>query len=182
MEAVSIFFVFFIYIWVRLALGHHKTPDMIDKKKYQKGIKLIENKKYENAKEFFDEKVKENPKSAMALMYRANCHYYLGNMYQSIFDAQKSTTLQTALFESYFLLGKIYFERKDYEMAAEEYEKAVWYSREQNIDALRLRGLCYYYLGEINKAKYSFQNALKKGDEESNFYLLKIERNEKHTI
>ncbi|TAE69389.1 MAG: tetratricopeptide repeat protein [Bacteroidetes bacterium] len=182
MEAIVIFFVLFIYIWVRVKLGHHETTDMIEKKMYKKGIDLIEAKQYQKAKEFFDIKIKENPTSAVTYMCRASCHYGLGNVYQSIFDAEKSITFQNTLPENYLLLGSAYFGLKDYQMAVEEYEKAVWFSREQNIEALKFRGLCYYYLGNFEKAKYSFQRALKKGDEESNFYLLKIERNEKFVI
>lgn len=181
MEAVSIFFVFFIYIWVRLALGHHKTADMKDKKKYERGINLITDKKYEKAKEFFETKIKENPNSSVAWTYRAVCHYHLGNTYQSIFDAQKSTSLESTIPESYLLLGKLYFELEDYQNACEEYEKAVWYYREQNIEALKYRGLCYYKLGNIEKAKFSFEKALQQGDEESNFYLLQIDRNQRYS-
>lgn len=175
MESFAIFSVFFIYIGVRLALGHHKTPEMRDRVLYKKGFELLFNREYAEAKDYFSHKIQQKPQSSIALMCRGKANFLLGNYYQTLSDCGKALKINQSLAEAYFWQARAYTETQEYDNAMETYTKGIWHFREGNAEIFRYRGLLYLLLNEIEKANEDFKQAIKLGDEDA-VYLLKKEK------
>ncbi len=176
MESFAIFFVFFFYIWVRLALGHHKTPEMRDERLYKEGFALIFEKEYQKAKEYFVEKIQFNPKSSLAWLHKGKCNFLLGNYYQALADCQNAIKINHSLAEAYFWQARAFVEIQEYENALETFNKGIWHFREGNAEIFRHRGLLFLMLNETEKANEDFKQAVKLGDEDSVYLIQKLKK------
>ncbi len=176
MEALSIFSLFGVYILARLFLGHHKTKSMKDMEKYREGVKLIFKDQYAEAHTYFSQIIKKDPQCAIAWGFRAEANYRLGNHYQSIADCSRALAIDYQLSDCYLYKGMALYDLEEYKDALTEFDQAVWHFREKHPETFRYRGLCYYALGQHEKAKNDFLKAQKLGDEEANYYLMQVRK------
>ncbi|MDX2301264.1 MAG: tetratricopeptide repeat protein [Microscillaceae bacterium] len=172
METLSLVFIFGLYIGIRLFLGHHKTPAMKDRQKYQEGIALVYQKKYTEALDYFQKVLQKDPKSSIAWAFKSECNLYLDNLYQAIADAEKALNIDYSLSECYFYKGLAFYKLEMIEDALTEFEKAVWHFREKHPETFRYRGLCHVRLGRNEQAEKDFRRAIELGDEEANYIFL----------
>lgn len=176
METLSLVFVFVLYIWVRLLLGHHLTPTIKDRRKYAPGIKLVDEQQYEEGLKYFNRILSHRHDSGVVWAYRSICQLEEGNHYQALADANKALDIDYTLRECYLVKGKAFLALEDYEQAQTEFSKAVWHYREKNSETFRLRALAHYYQDKISEAEYDLKRAQKLGDEEANLLLLQIRK------
>jgi tetratricopeptide (TPR) repeat protein len=172
METFLFSFVFLGYIWIRVALGHHKTKTMKDAKIYQKGIQLVNEKKFEEGKKYFLEKKLKNPPSAIIWLYKAKCDYHFQNYYETIFDTEQAILLDPYLPECYFLAAMSYYKLQNFEKAFEYFDKAVWFYGERHAESYKYRAFCHHHFGRLTEAEYDLNRGVKLGDEDCNYYLM----------
>lgn len=175
MEALSLVFILGIYVGIRLLLGHHKTPSMRDREKYRKGVHLVYDREYEKALNYFKEVVKKAPKSGVAWAFKAECHLFLGDNYQTLDSASKALNIDYTLRDCYIYRGKAFLALEHYQDALTEFDLAIWHFRGKHPETFRYRGICYYHLNQYKKAEYDLKRAVKLGDEEANYHLLQMQ-------
>lgn len=174
METFSFVLIFVAYIGVRLLLGHHKDKTYKDKKKHQKGITLVSNGENQKAINYFNEVIKNDKRCGVAWAYRGEANFNLGNLYLTLADCTKAVNLDNSLRHCYLTRGKALYELGNFENALIDFNKAIWYYKSESIEAFRWRGLCYQQLENYEEASKDFREAARLGDEEANYFLLKI--------
>jgi tetratricopeptide (TPR) repeat protein len=174
MEGVSLIFVFVFYILIRLLLGHHRTPVMKDRRRYQAGIDLVAQGHYSEALQYFDKILLQNAHSAFAYTYKAECHWHLRNYHQTLHYADKALDIDYSLALCYQLKGLAYYHLEQIPAALTEFDKAVWQYLEKDAEAFYYRGVCHHSLEHYEKAEYDFNRAAKLGHEKANHCLLRM--------
>jgi len=177
MEAVCIGFVFIGYILLRLMLGHHRTPTMRDKKKHQDYINQVTNKEYTDVLPKLEKALLNTPESAICWLLKVACHLGLREYHQAILYADKARNIDDNLYEIYYYKALAYFHLSFFEEALAEFNKAIWYSREQCSDAFYYKGLLLLKYRENENACRVFEKAIKLGHEKANNALLRLRNN-----
>lgn len=119
----------------------HDTAADKDRKRYAEGIALYETGEYAAAFAYFDQTVKENRKSAIAYTYRGKCHLKEENLHSALYDFTQALSFDTTLSEVHLEKGKVLYRLEEYNDAFLALDKAVWFSRGKNADALHWRNL-----------------------------------------
>ncbi|NJL13236.1 MAG: tetratricopeptide repeat protein [Microscillaceae bacterium] len=169
-----------LYIGIRLLLGHHKTPEMKDREKYREGVRLVYANRFEEARDYFTKVIEKNPQSGLAWAFRAEANYRLGNLYQCIADCSRATKIDYTLRNSYLFKGMALYDLGEYQEAIPELDMAIWQFREKHPETFRYRGLCFYALGQTQKARQDLLKAQARGDEEANYLLMHLYK--KHDV
>lgn len=172
MEVALLGFCFILYLTVRYFVIDHDTQADKDRLRFASGIRLVQLQQYEEAFVYFDEAVKENPKSAIAFAYRAKCHLRNQNAYSALFDLTCALSLDNTIADSYLDKGIALYQLSLYGEAFKEFDKAVWYFRGMQPDAIRWRALSRMKLEQFGQAQKDLIRAIELGDENS-AYLLK---------
>ncbi|MBC7922029.1 MAG: hypothetical protein H7Z75_13180 [Ferruginibacter sp.] len=175
METILLFLLFIPYVIIRYLLTDHETPTEKDIKHYQEGIGLVRQKKYAEAAGYFDHVLKEKPNCALAYAYRGKCNLKLDNLYSSVFDCTRATSLDDTLAEAYLDKGKALYRLEEYQNAFLEFDKAVWHFK-KNPESFRWRALARIRLSqEYDRVESDLQKAIQLGDEDAGHYLRQVE-------
>lgn len=162
MEVLIVFvFPLLVYIGLKIAIFRDKDLTEIDLKKFAEGIRLFEFKFYEEAIAYFDIEIAKNNKSMVCYAYRAHCHLAIKNYYQAIYNYDKALAISHDLHEVFLKKAIALFQIADYEMALKEINKAIWYYKEQNMEAFEIKIKMLKALGkisEIEKCEEKIQN------------------------
>ena len=167
---LGLFFIF--YLFVRYFVIDHDTAADKDRHRFAEGIYLVQLHRYHEAFHYFDKAVKQHPKSSIAFAYRAKCHLRNGNAYSALFDLTYALSLDNTIPESYLDKGIALYELNQFGEAFKEFDKAVWYFRGQQPDAIRWRAMARMQLDQYTQAQKDLLRAIELGDENS-AYLLK---------
>lgn len=124
-------------------LTDHDTATDKDRKRYAEGIELFDAHDYDTAFAYFDQMVKENRKSSIAYTYRGKCHLKQENLHSALYDFTEALSFDTTLSEVHLEKGKILYQLEEYNDAFLSFDKAVWFSRGKNTDALHWRHLAH---------------------------------------
>jgi tetratricopeptide (TPR) repeat protein len=171
MELALLFLLFIPFLVLRYYLSDHDTPAEKDFKRFREGIALFQNHDFLQAFRYFDEQLKSNPKSSVAIYFRGKCSFAEKNYYSALYDFSQALSFDNTRPEFYIAKGKVHLVLEEYSKAFKEFDKAVWYSHNENPDALRLRGQARIYLKQNREAVQDFRQAIELGDEESAFLL-----------
>ncbi len=171
MEICLIILLFIPYLILKYYLTDHDTKSEKDMARFREGIQLFEDKQYENAFSYFDQAVKEHRKSAVAYAYRGKCNFQLDNYYSALFDFSEALSFDNTLAECYLDKGKAHMALLEFREAFREFDKAVWFYRNNNPDALRLRGLSRLRMQQLVQSERDFVRAVELGDEDARFIL-----------
>ncbi|MFC5408349.1 tetratricopeptide repeat protein [Larkinella bovis] len=172
MEVALIGLFFILYLFIRYFLIDHDTAADKDRLRFSEGIRLIQFHRYDEAFRFFDQAVAQFPKSSLAFAYRGKCHLRNQNIHSALYDLTQALSLDNTIPDSYLDRGIALYQLKDYAEAFKEFDKAVWYFRGQQADAIRWRALSRMQLEQFKMAEQDLIRALELGDENS-AYLLK---------
>ncbi|RRB06973.1 tetratricopeptide repeat protein [Larkinella rosea] len=172
MEVALLGFLFVVYLFVRYFVIDHDTPAEKDRLRFAEGIQLVQFHRYEEAFVYFNQVVKQCPKSSIAFAYRGKCHLRNGNPYSALFDLTVALSLDNTIPDSYLDKGIALFQLGQFGEAFKEFDKAVWYFRGQQPDAIRWRALARMQLDQYGPARNDLIRAIELGDENS-AYLLK---------
>lgn len=154
MDAIFVVPLVVFLLILKYYLTDHDTATDKDRKRYAEGIALFEAGDYAAAFAYFNQKLKENRKSALAYMYRGKCNLEDQNLYSALYDFTEALSFDTTLSEVHLEKGKILYQLEEYNDAFLSLDKAVWFSRGKNTDALYWRNLVHEkieLLSEVEK-------------------------------
>ncbi len=171
MEVAVLSLLFVLYLTIRYYVVDHDTPTDKDRNRFQKGIELVDNRTFEEAHRYFDDAVRQHPKSALAYAYRGKCQLAQENFYSAIYDFTQALSRDNTLAECYLDRGIAFYSIEEYQNAFREFDKAVWYYRDQQPDAYRWRALARIQGRHLPQAENDRRRAVALGDENS-FHLL----------
>lgn len=141
MDAVFVIPLVLSLLALKYYLTDHDTATDKDRKRYAAGISLFEAGDYTSAHTYFDQKIQENRKSAIAYAYRGKCNRQADNLYSALYDFTEALTFDNTLTDVHLEKGMVLYQMEEYHEAFLSFDKAVWFSRGKNTDALHWRSL-----------------------------------------
>ncbi len=171
MEIFLGFLLFVPYMVLKFHLTDHETKAEKDFTRYAEGIQYFKNGETELAFAYFDNQVKANRKSAVAYAFRGRCNLRQENYYSAIYDLSEAISFDSTLAECYLDKGRAHMALVEYKEAFLEFDKAVWFFRNESADALRLRGLSRLRMQQFSQSERDLVRAAELGDEDSRFIL-----------
>lgn len=170
MEALLLIFVFAGYIGALFISGKHKDKNVSDRKRHAYAGSMIHEKRWYEVLPLLNHIIDQEPKCAVAYQWRATCHQHTSEPYLALADFQKANNIDPHLAQCYMSKGLILYQLGLFEQSLIEFEKAVWYMRDEP-SAFRWRALAYLRLGQIDKALPDLRQATLLGDEHASFML-----------
>ena len=171
MEICLVVLLFIPYLFLKYYLTDHETKAEKDVARFAEGIALFGRKDFEAAFTYFDQQVKSYPKSAIAYAYRGKCNLQDENYYSALYDLAQALSFDNTLADCYMDKGKVHLALSEFGDAFREFDKAVWFSRNESPEALRLRGLARLRMQQFLQSERDFLRAVELGDEDSRFIL-----------
>ena len=171
MEIALVVLLFIPYLIIKYYVTDHDTPAEKDRKCFQEGIELYDSKNFEEAFHYFDQKVRAFPKSAIAYAYRGKCNKHDENYYSAIYDLSQAISFDNTLAECYLEKGKAHYSLAEYKEAFKEFDKAVWFYRNANPEAVKSRGMARLRMQQFVQSERDFLRAVELGDEDARFIL-----------
>ncbi|WP_428660510.1 tetratricopeptide repeat protein [Runella sp.] len=143
MDAIFVVPLILTLFFLHYYFTDHDTVIDKDRKRFADGISLFEAGNYTDAYTYFDQKLKENRKSALAYEYRGKCNLKDGNLYSALYDFTEALSFDNTLVDVHLEKGKIHYQLQEFNEAFLSFDKAVWFSRGGNAEALELRTNVY---------------------------------------
>lgn len=171
MEVALLCLLFSLYLGIRYFLIDHDTPSDKDRIRFQKGIALVQARNFIEAHRYFDEALRQYPKSAIAYAYRGKCQLIQENYYSAIYDLTQAISRDNTLADCYLDRGIAYLRVDQVNDAFREFDKAVWFFRDEQPDAYRWRAIARLQLQQLIQAENDLRRAVLLGDENSAFLL-----------
>ncbi|MEM5947998.1 tetratricopeptide repeat protein [Spirochaetia bacterium 38H-sp] len=163
----------------KLSEEERKKEEMI-KALIKEGTEALEEQQYVAARQKFSDvlgidlqdSIKESEHHATALAYTAESFYEEGDVKGAVEKAQEAIDTNKNVWQSYYVLGKIYSDNKNYESAEEQFKKALALNP-QSAESLYELGKVQYMMGlskqrsnptlskqKFNDARLSFSRCL----------------------
>jgi tetratricopeptide (TPR) repeat protein len=174
MESFLLILLLIPYMVFKYFLTDHETLAEKDRKWFAEGRDLLQKGQNDAAFEYFNSKAKQYPKSAVAYLYRGKSNLALGNLYSALYDFTQSSTLDNTIAECYYLKGLALFELQEYDASFREFDKAVWYYRSADAEAMRWRAIARWRIGQTDQAEKDLERAVVLGDEHAQQLLFKL--------
>lgn len=171
MEIALLGLLFVLYLTIRYYLMDHDTPSEKDQKRFKSGIDMVAKRQHDQAYTYFDESIRQYPKSAIAYAYRGKCNLAQENYYSAIYDLTQAISRDNTLADCYLDRGIALYQIEEYQNAFREFDKAVWYFRDEKPDAYRWRALARIQVRQLPQAENDLRRAVSLGDENS-FHIL----------
>jgi tetratricopeptide (TPR) repeat protein len=171
MEIALVVLLFIPYLIIKYYTTDHDTPAEKDRKRFQEGIQFYDSKNFEEAFYYFDQQVKAFPKSAVAYGYRGKCNLRDENYYSAVYDLSQAISYDNTLAECYLDKGKSHYALQEFKEAFKEFDKAVWFFRNSNPEAVKSRGLARLRMQQFVQSERDFVRAVELGDEDARFIL-----------
>lgn len=164
--------IFFIGIFIFSLLTARYSPFEREKRKLSEGIALYNQKEFEKAFVYFNDQIQKGEKSVTAFFFRGLCHRRKNNLNLALFDLTTALSYDNSIAEVYSERGKIYFSMGETGKAAQEFEKALFYSKQQQPEVLRYKAILLMENGRYFQAARYLHKAVELGDEEANLLLM----------
>ncbi|MDF7817515.1 hypothetical protein P1X15_07910 [Runella sp. MFBS21] len=171
METLLLILLLIPYLVLRYYLTDHDTPTDKERKRLLEGIQLYDNQAYAEAFAYFDKRIKEYRKSAIAYAYRAKCNLKEGNYFSAIYDSGQALSFDNTLADVHLDHGMAHYFLGEYNTAFLSFDKAVWFSRGNESNALRWRALARLKLHQLSQAEKDLSRAVELGDENAAYVL-----------
>ena len=126
---------------------------------FKKGIEFYDKQEDEKALIVFDRCIKQGINLETSYYKRANCKTALGNVNGAIEDLENSLKINAQNFGTNFNLAGLYFEKANYDKAANFYQKAVAINPKSDNGFYRLAET-YQKMGMKNAALQNCQKAM----------------------
>ena len=126
----------------------------------QVGIKLYNANQIESAYQYFDQTIREHPQWSVAYLYRARCQVKLGNTEAAFADLKTGESYDNTVADIHTEIGRILYDRTDYEGAFPEFDKAIFHSQGRDAMAYYWRGLTRQKLNQPQEAQHDLDQAV----------------------
>lgn len=127
---------------------------------------------YDSAVTAYNFALKANPKEEAALLNRGKTFINTKDTVNAINDFTKLININPSHYEAYDLRAKIFFSQHLWEKAIADINKKIALNPNDSFNYLIL-GISNLNIGKRDEAKVAFENSLKLGNENAQFYLLK---------
>ena len=127
---------------------------------FNRGLVYFNQDYYEFALNDFEEAVRINPDDEKAINFRTRCYLALGQLDKIQNDEPLSVEKPIAGLHSE--TAQVYYNRKEYEKAAEEFINAIVIDKENNAGIYLNLGLCYLYLDRLDESVRYFAESLQR--------------------
>ncbi len=139
------------------------------------GVAYAEKEDYRKALECFNKSLliikkvfgEEHPDVADLYSKIGNTYYYMGIYDSAVQFCNKSLEIGTkiqsnfnSIINDYFILGKVYLAKSEYESAADYFREAISLSKEKYGEKNIHTGVGYKRLAEVNKLEHNYKEAL----------------------
>jgi len=141
MDVVIVLPIIVFLLVLRYYITDHETAVDKDRKQYAEGIALYEAQDYKEAFGYFNQVLTKNRKSALAFAYRGKCNKQEENFHSALYDFTQALSYDNTLVEVHLNKGEVLYQLKEYNDAFLSFDKAVWFSRGKNSEAIRWRNL-----------------------------------------
>ncbi|MCY7356481.1 MAG: hypothetical protein LH609_03260 [Rudanella sp.] len=125
----------------------------------QPGIDLYNTNRLEVARSYFSQKIQERPQWSIAYLYRARCLREMGDTEAALEDLRVGESYDNTVAEIHTEIGRILYDKRDYEAAFPEFDKAVFHSPGQESMPYYWRGLTRQQLGQSAEAQHDLDQA-----------------------
>jgi len=146
-----------------LPAGRHGLPPgqagALTESHYEDALSYAMIKMYDKAEGAFKEQLKIMPGHAGSLLGLARIYADSGQDDLAISTCRRAIAIDNLLSESYFILGLVFYKRKEFREAVSNFKKAV-YSDEGHFTAQFYLGQTYLEMGERGKANRQFRVTL----------------------
>ncbi len=155
---------------VRVMLGGGESSVSKQMRKHKEGIEMLRLRNFESAFHYFDSLIDMEPQNALAYAMRGRCYLEMGKNENALIDAAKSISLDNTFSHPYLTKGRALYTMGMLHEAVLEFEKAVWYSR-NDPEGYRWRGLVHCRLGYHVHGESDLKKAVELGDENAQYML-----------
>lgn len=173
METFLLILLLIPYLVLRYHWADHDTPSDKERKRLAEGIELFNNQAYQEAHAYFDKAIKTTRKSPIAYAYRGKCNLKEENLYSALYDFSEALSFDNTLPDVHLEKGIALYHLAEYNTAFLSFDKAVWFSRGEEPQALRWRALARLKLHQLSQAEQDLSKAVKLGDEDAAYVLSK---------
>lgn len=126
----------------------------------QVGIKLYNTNQVEAAYQYFDQALHDHPQWSVAYLYRARCHLKLGRIDAALADLRTGESYDDTVSDIHVEIGRILYDRHDYDAAFTEFDKAVFHSQGRDPMPYYWRGLTRQKLHQAEEAQHDLDQAI----------------------
>jgi tetratricopeptide (TPR) repeat protein len=125
----------------------------------QAGIDLYNTNQLGAARHYFSQKIEENPAWSIAYLYRARCLRELGDTDAALSDLRTGESYDDTVTDIHVEIGRILYEKREFEAAFAEFDKAVFHSQGQASMPYYWRGLSRQQLGQSTDSQDDLERA-----------------------
>lgn len=159
------------YLVIRYFYEEHETPHEKNRQRFRAGLIMLEKKEYEAAHLYFTERLKQEPREASLHLWIGICLFRLGEPIGALASLRQASTYDNTLYETPFFAARCHVRLGETEAALREYDKAVWHSRGEVAEVLRMRGEFLFRNEYYLAARSDWEKAALLGDENAAYYL-----------
>lgn len=132
-----------------------------ERTRLQPGIDLYNTNQLDAARHYFSQKIDEDPKWSIAYLYRARCWRDIGDDEGALDDLRAGESYDDTVADIHLEIGRILYNKHDYEAAFNEFDKAVFYSQGREPMPYYWRGLSRQRLGQSSDYQQDIDRATK---------------------
>lgn len=125
----------------------------------QPGIDLYNTNQLEAAHQYFTEQIGNHPQWSIAYLYRARCLREMGDAEAALHDLRTGESYDDAVADLHVEIGRILYDKRDYEGAFSEFDKAVFHSQGRDAMPYYWRGLARQQVGQTAEAQFDLEQA-----------------------
>lgn len=151
--------VFISYIVYLRYYADQRTNAQKEADRLREGIDLYSSGRFAEALTYFNAELVSHPKSGVAYLYRANSYRALGDPTAALSDLDQGKSYDDTIADLHLESGKIHYEQSDYQRAFLDFDKAVFYDRDNQAAPYHWRGLARQQLHQDDLSRQDLQRA-----------------------
>ncbi len=163
MTVAIISYIIYLRYYADLRTKSDKELDQL-----QIGVKLYDAGQIDSAFHYFDQTIREHPQWSVAYLYRARCQVKRGNPEAALADLKTGESYDDTVVDIHTEIGRIAYERQDFETAFGEFDKAVFHSQGRDSMAYYWRGRTRQKLNQYQEAQHDLDQALALDEQSKN--------------
>jgi tetratricopeptide (TPR) repeat protein len=163
MTVAIISYIIYLRYYADLRTKSDKELDQL-----QIGVKLYNTGQVDSAFHYFDQTIQEHPQWSVAYLYRARCQIKRGNTEAALADLKTGESFDNTVADIHTEIGRILYDRQDFDTAFAEFDKAVFHSQGRDSMAYYWRGRTRQKLNQVQEAQHDLDQALALDEQSKN--------------
>jgi tetratricopeptide (TPR) repeat protein len=125
----------------------------------REGITLFDKQQYDQAIAYFTRDIQTKAKSPVAYLYRARCYRAKGEIKLALSDLTAGKSYDDSIPDLHLESGQIHFDQQAYQLAFNDFDKAVFHSQGSMAEPFRWRGKARQQLDHPEEAQQDLARA-----------------------